>query len=72
MLTFFCKTLTCVQMYTGVTPVYIQTTYAYLSNTQKQVTYCKRYQTQYVCEYLSSASSSALEGSVPRIGSFMD
>jgi len=59
-------------MYTGVTPIYVQTADAYLANSQNSIVYCNRFKTQYVCEYLRSASSSAAEGDVLRPGSFID
>lgn len=64
MISFFCATVTCVQMFTGVTPTYSQTPDAYVSISNQRITYCKRARSQYVCMYDRNASSTAADGSV--------
>jgi hypothetical protein len=70
-MTFFCATLTCVQMYTRVTPVYLHTPNAYFGSSQESV-YCVRSNVQYVCAKSLSASSTADLGVRPNITGLLD
>ena len=52
-------------MYTGVSPVYLQTLDAYVSYTQTGLTYCSKSGSQYRCPSSNSASSNAASGDLP-------
>lgn len=72
MLNLICSTLLCVQMHTGISPIYINTPNICVANTQQGIVYCKRSSNQYACENFCNASSTAYSGALPTNSGFFD